>query len=156
MDCELCGCKQQSLNRVIIDGVLMKVCNACAKFGVPAPEEKKEKAPARDKVLLKKLGETHKEIDQDMELVQDWGRLVQVAREKKGLSRGELGSKIGETTNAIAKYENEELYPPDKVAQALEHELGIIIREKIPESEVKKKGEADELTLGDIIKKQDQ
>ena len=93
----------------------------------------------------------------EKELVSDWNILIKKAREKKGLSREELGFKIGERTVTISKIENGDLRPSDKMIEKLEKELGITLFEdveKVPSYATGSHSDSS-LTLGDFIKKED-
>ena len=79
--------------------------------------------------------------------------LIKKARKKKGLTREDLGFKIGERTVTISKIENGDLRPSDKMIAKLEKELGISLLEEV------KKVTTDHhintsLTLGDFIRKE--
>ena len=91
------------------------------------------------------------------ELVSNWNTLIKSAREKKGLTREQLGFKIGERTVTISKIENGDLRPSDKVIEKLEKELNIKLIEEVadmPASLTSNKSSGT-LTLGDFIKKED-
>ncbi len=147
MRCELCGKEEGNLRRVIIEGAEMRVCSACALYGKVLPEERKPK-PVSIKAKGKYYG---KDVFEKMgkELVPDWGKKIKKAREKKGISREELGALVGEKTTAIAKIENQELRPSDEKAKKLEKLLDIVLFQEV-ESAVMKKRERTSLTIGDI------
>jgi putative transcription factor len=94
--------------------------------------------------------------DMNKELVSGWNDLIKNARKKKGLSREELGFKIGERTVTIAKIENGDLRPSDKMVKKLEKELDINLVEEVtsvsPVSTGTRSGNG--LTLGDFIKEE--
>jgi putative transcription factor len=85
--------------------------------------------------------------------VTNWNHLIEQARKKKGLSREELGFKIGERTVTIAKLENGDLRPSDQTIAKLEKELGIHLMEEVKEVPTGlQKGTQAGFTLGDFIK----
>ncbi len=90
------------------------------------------------------------------ELVSNYNILIKDGREKKGLSREELGFRIGERTVTISKIENGDLKPSDKIAKKLEKELDINLFEEIastPSYATKGSGgSSGGRTLGDFIK----
>ena len=91
----------------------------------------------------------------DKELVSGWNDLIKNARKKKGLSREELGFKIGERTVTISKIENGDLRPSDKMVEKLEKELEITLIEKVSGvSTIPHSSQSRGLTLGDFIKKE--
>ena len=154
MQCELCG-RTCDCKAATIDGVMMMLCPNCIKHGevVQMP-----KAPANiQKPLLDRIKKPPvKDIYKDMnkELVSGWNKLIKKAREKKGLTREELGFKIGERTVTISKIENGDLRPSDKMIEKLEKELGINLVEDISKTSSKlgSSGTGNRLTLGDFIK----
>jgi putative transcription factor len=92
----------------------------------------------------------------DRELVSNWNDLIRNARKKKGISREQLGFNIGERTITIAKIENGDLRPSDKIAKKLEKELSISIFEEIKKVASSSGGSTSSgLTLGDFIKTED-
>jgi putative transcription factor len=95
--------------------------------------------------------------DMNKELISDWNDKIKNARKKKGLSREELGFKIGERTVTISKIENGDLRPSDKMVKKLEKELGITLIEEVKtvSSVSTSTGSRKGLTLGDFIKKED-
>jgi putative transcription factor len=162
MPCELCGREAKGCKEAIIDGAKMYVCPDCIKYaegGVqkeepvnrgefrPAqafrpPTFKPRKAPVKD--IYKSM---------EKELVANWNHLIESARKKKGLTREELGFKIGERTVTIAKLENGDLRPSDQIIAKLEKELGIALLEEIKETPaVQQTRSQTKYTLGDFIK----
>ena len=92
----------------------------------------------------------------DKELVSNCSEIIKNARLKKELSREELGFKIGERTVTIAKIENGDLRPSDKIAEKIEKELSISLFEKVKEIPTKiSSTHSSGLTLGDFIKSED-
>lgn len=150
MRCEVCGRETKKLYHVLIEGVEMMVCEECKKFG-------KLLAPQKKKVIskpIKRVIPYSKDIFQNMDkdLLPGWGEKIRKAREARGWSREQLGAKVGEKTNTIAKIENEELRPPDETVKKLEKLLEIQLFEKI-EGHIIKHKEKKKLTLGDLVKK---
>ncbi len=151
MKCEVCGREAHKLYRVRIEGVEMLVCNECKKFG----EEIVEKKAPQHRVIKRKASIPYsKDIFQNMDkdLLPGWGEIIRKAREQAGMSRQELGEKIGEKVNTVAKIENEELRPPDETVKRIEKVLRIKLFQEV-KGGVVKKGEAKPLTLGDLLKK---
>ena len=88
----------------------------------------------------------------DKELIDGWNDLIKKARKKKGLSREKLGFNIGERTITIAKIENGDLRPSDKVISKLEKELDITLIEEVKKiNNVSTGSRSDSLTLGDFL-----
>jgi len=150
MRCEICG-REAKLKRAMVEGVEMLVCQECSRYGVILPEKKTAAIATTKKV--KKIVPYSKDVFEEMkqELVLDWGKKIKEARERKGMSRQELGAKVGEKTTTIAKIENEELRPPDETVKKLEKVLEIKLFQEIEDAVVKRK-EKRPLTLGDLLK----
>lgn len=158
MECELCG-RVGECKPAMVDGVKMMLCSNCIKHGhgvrlAPTPEPKKS---------LSVVGRIKKPVvkdvykDMDKELVSDWNTRIKNAREKKGLTREELGFRIGERTVTISKIENGELRPSDKMIEKLEKELNITLLEEvsnIPSFSTSSRSSSG-FTLGDFIKKEE-
>jgi putative transcription factor len=144
MQCELCGKESSSCKPALIDGVKMLVCPDCARHGrVLSVPRVKVRVPKVKEDIFKEMNEI---------LVQDWNERIKKARIKKGLSREELGFRIGEPTVAITKMENRALRPSDETAKKLEKELGITLFRKIEEVHLHTTKYNDKITLGDILK----
>lgn len=158
MQCELCG-RDCECRPATVDGVKMMLCPGCMRHGqaiktyseAPAGEKK----PILERIRKPKVKDVYKEMDK--ELVSGWNDLIKNARKKKGLTREELGFKIGERTVTIAKIENGDLRPSDEMVKKLEKELEITLIEEVasvrPVSIGSRSGSG--LTLGDFIKRED-
>jgi putative transcription factor len=158
MQCELCGmecfCKPAT-----IDGVKMMLCPNCIKHGQAIEYREKPKPssykPVSERIKKPKVKDVYK--DMNKELVSNWNTLIRSAREKKGLTREQLGFKIGERTVTISKIENGDLRPSDKVIEKLEKELNIKLIEEVAEmpASLTSTKSSGTLTLGDFIKKEE-
>jgi putative transcription factor len=147
MKCEMCG-KDTKLFRTLIEGSEMMVCRECTKYGIILPE--------KVAVRIKRSVPYSKDVFDEMkkELVEGWGSKIKEARERKGLTREQLGAKIGEKTITIAKIENEELRPPDETVKKLEKFLEINLFCEVGSVPLKPKN-VKAVTLGDLIKNVD-
>lgn len=153
MQCELCGKESRGCREAAVDGVNMMLCPDCIKHGESAIPISKTSANVKRFVLQRVRKSAPKDIYKNMEkeLISNWSEVIKKARKKKGLSREDLGFKIGERTVTISKIENGNLRPPDKMIAKLEKELGISLLEEV------KKVSTDHhvrtgMTLGDFIK----
>jgi putative transcription factor len=157
MQCELCG-KECNCRPAIVDGVKMMLCSDCMRHGKVIDVVAKPVTSTRP-ILQRIKRPKEKDVYKGMskELVPNWNKLIKSAREKKGLSREELGFKIGERTVTISKIENGDLRPSDKVAEKLEKELGINLFEEVggAPSGFGVSHNRGGLTLGDFIKRED-
>lgn len=149
MRCELCGRDVAELKRAIIEGSEMMVCDGCTKYGKVIAGKAKKSPEVNLKIKRKEEKDIYEEMDK--ELVPDWAKKIRGERKKKGISREQLGARIGERTKIIAKLENEELHPTDEMVKNLEKELDITLLQEIGTATMKKK-RMKELTIGDVIK----
>lgn len=138
MPCELCGRECKGGREAIIDGAKMFVCPDCMRFAEGAGEQEPVRSPVpipAHQTVVKKRPAVERDIFKDKgmqkELVPNWNHLIEEARKKKGLTREELGFKIGERTVTIAKLENGDLRPSDQTIAKLEKELSISLMEEI-------------------------
>lgn len=159
MPCELCGRDYKGCREAIIDGAKMFVCPDCIKYaeGGTSQEPVKSNVPVAKRFLEKKPRPRGKDIymskGMEKELVTNWNRLIEEARKKKGITREELGFKIGERTVTIAKLENGDLRPSDQIIAKLEKELGISLLEEVkPVPTTQQIRTSTRFTLGDFIK----
>jgi len=159
--CEMCGTECPTCRPALIDGVKMMVCPACMKHGTPlvqqrsSPMQKKKPFSGPSKPYTSPKRDVFKKMEK--ELVSDWSERIKSAREKKQLTREQLGFRIGERTVTIAKIENEDLRPSDKIIQKIEKELEITLMEevsKVSTAEKRSIGSGSRLTLGDFIKEE--
>lgn len=144
MDCEVCGRKDVRID-AMIDGVKMRVCDQCARFGkvVFVEPEEGEGSSLRDK-----------RIETTIEIVDDYANLIKTARTKKGMSCKELAAAIAEKESFIDRIEKEQTVPTEKVAQKLEHFLKIKLLEEVAEEggSVKSQSKSSQgVTLGDMV-----
>jgi putative transcription factor len=88
-----------------------------------------------------------------MELVEDYHEVVRTAREDRGWSQAELGSKIKEKESLVRRIETKSIRPSTGVAKKLEKTLGIKLFENVGDIDVEQKVSLNQgLTIGDIIK----
>lgn len=156
----MCGKECSTTGRYVsVDGVKMFVCPDCAKYGTfiaSAPSSQVKPSVKRSGVGKSAVKRTvKKDIFESMTktLVPDWAERIKKGRMKKGLSREELGFRVGERTVAIAKMENGDLRPSDETARRLEKELEISLFQEIEEVHLHtSKRTSGGLTLGDILR----
>ncbi len=154
MSCELCGRDCKGCRVAVVDGVRMMLCPDCIKHGESVREVSKTPANVERFVSQRVRKSAPKDIykNMDKELVSNWPKVIKEARKKKGLSREELGFKIGERTVTISKIENGDLRPSDKVIAKLEKELGILLLEEVKQVSSGQTSSSAGFTLGDFIK----
>ena len=155
MQCELCGDEHSKCTPAEVDGVRMMLCSGCMKHGHVIKETNIAPTNVQKSLLTRIRRPKEKDVYEgmDRELVSDWNNLIKNARRKKGISREQLGFNIGERTVTIAKIENGDLRPSDKVAIKLEKELSISLFEEVKKIPSRSGGSLSSgLTLGDFMK----
>jgi putative transcription factor len=160
MNCELCGSgihgEPQAVN---IDGGIFRVCNSCAHLGTPArvpgrPNRSFSRSggfgsggaaqrqagrgipSARPPPRTNTAGPASASYEeQQVELTQDYSKIIKGARELLGLSQEELGMKINEKPSVISHMETGSMKPSDALARKLEHFLKVQLFVPIEEIE---------------------
>jgi putative transcription factor len=164
MPCEMCGKDYKGCRLGVIDGVKMMLCSDCIRYATEVVEQSKPSQLTIKTIQQKKKDLQPVKAEKDVftkmekELVPDWPERIKKAREKKGLTREELGFRIGERTVTISKIEKGDLRPSDKTIEKLEKELGITLLEDVvkPASYQSARSYTQGLTLGDFIKKEEE
>jgi putative transcription factor len=153
MLCELCGSESKGCRESSIDGVSMILCPDCIRHGenIVKTSEKVKSFISRK---VKKTPAKDIYNGMEKELVSNWNEVIKEARKTKGLTREDLGFKIGERTVTISKIENGDLRPTDKIIKKLEKELDINLMEEVKKISTGGHIQAG-MTLGDFIKKED-
>lgn len=138
----------------------MLVCGECAKLGSIVWEAKTE--PRLKKVarrmpapVLPPRKQPPISVTEGLELVDDFGSKIRVAREKMGLSHQELGKKISEKVSVLRKIESGKMTPDNLLTEKLEHALRLKLMMPISEPKVLPKALASRPaspTLGDLLK----
>ncbi len=142
MLCEICG-ERKAVTTIEVDGVVLRVCSHCAKFGREVKEVKRQ----RDS---KPTG--FKEPVEE-EVLPDFAERIRKAREKMKITREELAKMVGIRETLIEKYEKGKMKPEKAVARKLERVLNIVLIGKVSYSITgESTSEGPELTLGDVAK----
>lgn len=92
----------------------------------------------------------------ELELADDFPQKIRTARESRGWKQADLGAKINERASVIAKLESGAMMPGDALVTKLERELGIALKERVQPVAVKKQASSGGLTLGDLIKMEEE
>ena len=147
MICELCGKETPRTRTVAIEGSVLSVCADCAKFGseVAGPIGVRRPGTAGNPVVAQRLERRQQRMsERDVyttpateELAEDFGVRIRQAREARGWKQADLGTKVNERESVIAK---------------LEKTLGIKLRERVEPVAVKKHTGRTPMTLGDLIR----
>lgn len=146
MDCELCGRHEVRID-AMIDGIKMRVCENCSRFGKVVFIEPEESAAADS------LGEQRKS-DIEFEMVDNYSTLIKQARTKKGMTCKELAAAIAEKESFLDRIEKGQAVPTEKIGIKLEHFLKIKLFESVDEGAGATKmrpKQSQGLTLGDTV-----
>ena len=144
-NCEVCGKKNDILDKAIVEGVLINVCHNCSRFGRVVSIKKPFVEPKR------MISVQHREETED--IVDNYAEIIKQSREKKGLKQEELAMNIAEKESIIHKIETGSLKPSFQLARKLEQFLNI----KLIELQEEKKDlslnlKDNGLTIGDLLK----
>jgi putative transcription factor len=148
------------LNKITIEGSNLSVCPNCAKFGKGQTTAGQGKESSYTPTIAERLEQREKRLrTKDVfesgqeELALDYASRIHTARSSNGLSQEELGKKINEKKSVVAKLENGDMVPDEKLVRKLEKALDISLKEKVSTVAPTKPSEAAKgLTLGDFIK----
>ncbi len=158
MICELCGRDVPHLKKVIIEGVVLNVCDECAKFGT---EIKGDKIPKNVKYLPpevirerieRKRRMKDRGLGEEEVLAEDYSARIRRAREKLNMTQDELAKKILEKKTVISKIERGEMKPDEKLIKKLEKVLNIKLKEKVSNVYIKEGKKVRGMTLGDLMR----
>jgi putative transcription factor len=163
--CEVCGRKIQGKPvKAIIEGAKLTVCSECSRHGKIVWEElehtqplsKPKTAASKPPPLKIQSGGKYspKNVEETLELVEDFDAKIRQAREKLGLTHEELGKRISEKVSVLKKIEAKKMTPDNRLAAKLEHALKIKLlvpssEDKVPKA-ILSKPPSRELTLGDL------
>ena len=152
MQCEMCGSEPNKLFRAVIEGVELKVCGNCSRYGkflgplkADSPTEPKVKAS------LRPLPPKPEVMDV---IVENYSKLIKDKRERLGLKQKELALKIAEKESIIHKIESGQFMPSLALARKLERFLNIRLIEQHKEvvGFEQQKKRPGTFTIGDFIK----
>jgi len=134
MRCELCGKPVFERIYAEVEGSRKLVCQECAgAFGKDIKSFGQESfAPSRPSFGERKIA-PRIQLDEGLDLSEDFGKKVSSKRQKLGLTVEELARKIFEKESTIHKIEAQKLVPSDAMVSKLEKALSISLREKTEE-----------------------
>ncbi|MHA1269730.1 MAG: multiprotein bridging factor aMBF1 [Candidatus Helarchaeota archaeon] len=153
--CDVCG--QEIFGKpqfCLIEGAKLKVCYKCSKFGTKIKEPPKRQYKSRSsKSSSRRIGR-NKHIE-ELELVEDFNKIIKREREKRGWTQHELGQKINVRESLIRKIEAGR-EPTDDLRKKLEELLEINLLTVVDIGESLKYKTAPkpsgDLTLGDVVR----
>lgn len=141
--CEMCG-KSTELVIADVEGVELKVCAGCTKFGTVRQRTDK---PAFTSRQVKPEGPAFKVVD-------NCASLLHAAREKRIMTQEEFAKFIQEKESVLAHWEAGKVKPALEAAKRVGRILGInlIEQEEVLPVKMEASRKTDELTLGDFVK----
>ena len=148
--CDICG-RPIFGNPIykFVEGAKLKVCQNCSKFGksIKSPKSIKPRSFKRKKKVYRRPKTTD-----DFYLIEDFGKTIKEARERKKLTQNEFASMLKEPLSLIRRIEQNKLHPSFDVIKKIENLLNIKVTEKDIEEEIPKtrKVSKSETTIGDI------
>jgi putative transcription factor len=145
IECSICGKESKKIYKAEIEEALVEVCENCLNLGKNLGEI--ETAPIEKKIII---SEDKKEEIETI-IVDNYGKIIVKAREKKKLDREEFAKKINEKLSVIKRVESEEMEPDDALTKKIERFLEIKLKIPYEEKPIGKKEIKGELTLGDIV-----
>jgi putative transcription factor len=162
MICEMCGKEVPRTREAVVEGSVLMVCQGCSRFGVQ-PGAKADKGPVLPGVVSDRLAAREKRYQEKdllteivVELAHDYDAIIRSARAKRGLSQEELAKLVMEKVAVIKKVEAGELRPSEALRRKLEKALGVKLTEGLEQrSAPASSGKAKAMTLGDLIKRDD-
>lgn len=156
MLCELCGREAPFLKDVVVERTRLMVCPGCAKMGTRYKEEHKEipKTLIEERLQRREKRFQPRDIYRNMEetLAEDYPDRIKKARQKKGLTREEMGRQLNVKASVIGKLENGSLHPDDALRKKIERFLGISLLTKAETGMIQHKSSSRGMTLGDFVK----
>ncbi len=132
----MCG-REGPTQRVMVEGAPMLVCSNCSRFGKPIETQKRERptssyskqapsVPPSQKQRARRPKTTYTQRKKaEKVLVEDYGQVIQNAREALGYGRREFAQQIKETESLLSRIEKQRLIPSDRVVKKLEKYLEI-------------------------------
>ena len=139
----MCG-KGENTLLVNVEGVKMKLCKSCSKYG-------KVLSSNRERPIFRKQIRQEPEIEQLV--VNNYGQVIKTARESLQLTQEDLAKKLNEKESLIQKIESQHKEPSVNTARKLEKFLRIKLIEQHEEVSTNKKVTSSQgMTIGDMIK----
>ena len=152
--CEMCG-REERLIKADVEGVELKVCRGCSKYGVVKRVNKVNFGNNKSGSFKRGFSNKNKGNRPEYRIVSNYSSLIRSAREDKGMSQEDFAKLLNERESVIAKWENGTLRPRLDIARKLGRLLKVsFIRTKKEDEkvEIKHKKKSDGFTLGDFIK----
>ena len=125
-----------------MEDTILEVCEDCLKYG-----ELIESKPVR----IAKIKEIPIVKEEEIVIIDNYGKKIIEAREKINLTREEFAKTINEKESVIKRVENEEMEPDDKLTEKIEKFLDIKLRVPYEKKKLETKPSKGKLTVGDVL-----
>jgi putative transcription factor len=155
--CDICGRRIVGKPQFrFFEGARLMVCDICARFAEksqpPSPSPQQESVPAK-KYIPSPRKRSQKKSTENMELREDYAKIIREAREQKGWTQTELSKQLMERLSTVRHIEAGKMQPPEALIEKFQNVLGISLRAStsdIPEIKIESKL-PDDMTLGDVV-----
>lgn len=114
-ECEVCGKSVDAAKRAEIDGVILSVCDDCAKLGKQVYQPKSVMIPKSAAIR----GSNPQSIESDKELAGDFSARIRKAREKMNLTQDEAADKMNISRQIYKRIESG-FKPDDSLAKRIQ------------------------------------
>jgi|BEDMetMinimDraft_2_1075160.scaffolds.fasta_scaffold00137_15 putative transcription factor len=155
----MCGSSSRELIPVAIEGSTLRICGRCyAKVKRTAKVVKEESIQSRKpphqevrprSVGLKRNEKRSSSGEIELEVTDDYHKVIREARERLGMNTKELAERLRVQENVIKRFESGKLRPTIQQAKQLERVLKVklLVPTEVGEAERRE----EELTLGDVV-----
>ena len=143
IECEICGTRINKIFITKVEGVILRLCEECSKYGIIIN--------IINKGEKRKIDVKNSLDEEEYELVEDYQKLIEEARKKMNISIEELAKRIGEKESLIRKVERGEIRPSDNLIEKLEKILKVKLKEKINYKFDKKEERKEKLRIADVV-----
>ena len=155
MLCEMCGAESANLESREISGSVLKVCTSCAGMGKVANHREPigQRAFVAQTLEKREQKRRYAEISSDDRvLITNFGSVIRMARERKGLDHNTLALRISEKKSLVTSVEAENMRPNEKLIKKLESFLNIKLTEEVDDSTSSYSPNSKKaMTMGDLI-----
>jgi len=152
--CDICGRRIVGKPQFrFFEGARLMVCDICARFAEKSqPPPQQEPVPIKKHILSPKKRIQKKSME-NMELREDYAKIIRDAREQKGWTQTELSKQLMERLSTIRHIEAGKMQPTEALIEKLQKVLTVSLMTStsdIPEIKIESKL-PDDMTLGDVV-----
>jgi putative transcription factor len=148
LECEICGRDTDDVYEMAVDGARMLACAKCA-----GGRGKPLRAP---EAQVRRFARPSAAANEPMpdELVENFGEMIRIARDKLGLPLAVLAERISEKESTLVRIEKQKTMPSEKTRVKLEKELGIKLTSKPSDkAQASASSRSEPVTLWDLVSK---